>query len=46
MSYDVSNRCSACFSHMQSLDCVKKAMKFVEDDQGRTMEELKELVLI
>ena len=44
--YEVSGKCKERFERMRSLDSVKKALEFIENDQARTIEDQKELVLI
>ena len=45
-AYQVSSGCQSQFDAMMALDQVKKVLKFIEDDQRRSIEEQKELVLI
>ena len=44
--YQVSEKSKAQFEKMLSLDCVKEALELIKEDQRRTIDEQKELVLI
>ena len=44
--YQVGEKTKACFDRMISLEQVQKVLKYIEQDQRRTIDEQKELVLI